>query len=72
MANDCPQHSGQPNEDKRMPYDAVMGKLDNNQSGEGRHKCPYCAYERGYEQGKDDLRLRIAKCLDIPLDGIPH
>ena len=28
-----------------------MKSLLNNQGGEGRHKCPYCAYSKGYEAG---------------------
>ena len=27
-----------------------MRRLPENQSGVGRHKCPYCAYREGYRQ----------------------
>ena len=29
--------------------DVIMIGLPANQSGKGRHKCAYCAYEAGYE-----------------------
>ena len=51
MANDCPKHAGQHNELQRRKYDAMMRALPENQSGCGRHKCAYCAYERGFEDG---------------------
>ena len=35
--------------------DHVMQTLPNNQAGIGRHKCPYCAYERGYKQAMLDV-----------------
>ncbi len=34
-----------------------MKRIDNNQSGAGRRKCPYCACERG----RRDERRRIAQ-----------
>ena len=45
--NDCPRHSGKSNEEARRSMDAIMDQLPWNQSGAGRHKCPYCAYEQG-------------------------
>lgn len=50
MAN-CPIHSGQDNFHTRKKLDRIMNVLDNNQSGKGRHKCPYCAYEKGFKEG---------------------
>ena len=43
-------HAGQNNEGNRGHLDRVipMRSLPENQSGEGRHKCPYCAYQAGY------------------------
>ena len=32
----------------QRPLDHIMTNLHENQGGEGRHKCPYCAYERGW------------------------
>jgi len=29
----------------------MMRDLQENQAGAGRHKCPYCAYEQGFEHG---------------------
>lgn len=29
--------------------DAVIGDIPEKQGGAGRHKCPYCAYERGWQ-----------------------
>lgn len=51
MANDCEKHAGKHNEVRRTPLDKMMSSLPENQSGGGRHKCPYCAYERGFEDG---------------------
>ena len=51
MANDCARHAGQHNEDYRINLDSIMRSLPENQSGGGRHKCSYCAYERGFEDG---------------------
>ena len=54
MANDCARHAGRHNEVHRAKLDGIMKTLPKNQSGGpdgGRHKCPYCAYERGFEDG---------------------
>lgn len=54
MANDCARHAGQRNKAHRAKLDGIMKTLPKNQSGGrdgGRHKCPYCAYERGFEDG---------------------
>ncbi len=53
---DCPRHAGQQNSGNREHLDGQMMLLPMNQAGRGRHKCPYCAYERGYWQAIDDLR----------------
>ena len=50
---DCSKHSGKVNAGNRAEVDHVMRRLPNNQSGEGRHKCPYCAYEAGFEAGME-------------------
>lgn len=64
---DCPRHSGPANEPAREPQDAAMRDLPNNQSGGGRHKCPYCAYERGAR----DYRQQIVELLDCSPDELP-
>ncbi len=51
MANDCRKHAGKRNEFQREQLDHQMRKLPENQSGAGRHKCPYCAYEQGFVDG---------------------
>lgn len=58
--DDCSKHAGQYNDRRRIPHDNVMRGLPENQSGEGRHKCPYCAYEQGIEQGVTQ-GLRLAR-----------
>ncbi len=54
-ASDCPMHAGHENAAARRPMDDRMARLARNQSGAGRHKCPYCAYEQGYQQALDDI-----------------
>ena len=46
MADDCTRYKG-PSSEIDLALDNVMAELPENQSGSGRHKCPYCAYERG-------------------------
>ncbi len=48
---DCVKHAGQGNAVYRAGLDQTMSKLPDNQSGKGRHKCPYCAYESGFNRG---------------------
>lgn len=48
---DCPEHSGRLKIHNRRELDDLMETLPNNQSGKGRHKCPYCAYQAGYKEG---------------------
>ena len=57
---DCPLHAGHANADRRAPLDPAVAELPANQSGEGRHKCPYCAYEAGYRQALDDARNSLS------------
>ncbi|MCY4021441.1 MAG: hypothetical protein OXG39_18690 [Chloroflexi bacterium] len=60
MAFDCPQHAGKRNEYSRLKLDDLMKSLHKNQSGAGRHKCPYCAYEQGYKRGVEHGRNQAA------------
>ena len=48
---DCIRHAGLHNQFHRQEMELVMKRLPSNQSGYGRHKCPYCAYEAGYRAG---------------------
>ena len=50
-SGDCPEHSGRLQILNRRELDDLMETLPNNQSGKGRHKCPYCAYHAGYKDG---------------------
>ena len=64
MADNCEKHRGQDAE--TSPHlDHIMDKLPENQSGAGRHKCVYCAYEAGLEAGRQRERHRIAKFLGV-------
>lgn len=40
---------------KREHLEEIMKSLTEYQGGEGRHKCPYCAYERGWQDAIDEL-----------------
>jgi len=50
MTKNCTKH-GRGAEDRRAVLDGMMGDLPASQAGAGRHKCSYCAYERGFEDG---------------------
>lgn len=60
-SKDCERHAGQHNEAERAALDRIMRELQENQAGEGRHKCPYCAYERGYRQALNDVRNQLER-----------
>ena len=69
MADDCERHRG-PMSHTDPALDRIMDSLPENQSGKGRHKCPYCAYERGVAKGRQIERSHIAKWLDVPVDEL--
>ncbi len=55
LAPSCDEHK----RGRRLPKDVgemerLMKDLPDYQGGEGRHKCPYCAYVEGFNEG---LRL---------------
>ena len=63
---DCHKHAGQGNHTAREAFDEVLRKLPNNQSGVGRHKCPYCAFEEGIKRGYGDaLNAVIEKIAEM-------
>lgn len=65
MADNCERHRGP--EGFTSPHmDRIMQELPENQSRAGRHKCPYCAYERG-ERAE---RRRIAQLLGCHEDEL--
>jgi hypothetical protein len=48
-------------------YDSKFNDLPHDQSGIGRHKCPGCAYEKGYQDGF--LRNEL---INITLGDLPE
>ena len=50
MVKSCKRHDRKTSEGymRQYPLDPVMVELLENQGGNGRHKCAYCAYERGW------------------------
>ena len=55
---DCAWHAGANNLKNRLNLDALMIGLPSNQSGKGRHKCPYCAFEAGFRAGIASTKSR--------------
>ena len=45
----------------------VIASLPESQAGEGRHRCPGCAYEAGYaagvKQGEWNMRQRVEELM---------
>ena len=62
----CPYHARQRNNGDQSDLDNVMRTLPDKQGGAGRHKCPYCAYERGYQQAMLDVNLWANERLQRP------
>ena len=48
MAKDCTKHDTPL---KRQHLESIMKEIQENQGGAGRHKCPYCAFEKGFQAG---------------------
>ena len=44
MAYSCPVHA---TENNRSHLVEIIRTLPHSQAGDGRHRCAYCAYERG-------------------------
>ena len=50
----CPKHAndvGKYNGAELNTISALMSKLPNNQGFPGRHKCAYCGYRLGFDDG---------------------
>ena len=62
---DCPKHAGRHNKDNRHSLERVMVGLPKNQSGKGRAKCQYCAYQRGFEQGYAEALEDLSDCVRV-------
>ena len=58
---DCVKHAGKINAENRAQLDQTMRKLPENQSGKGRHKCAYCAYEAGFNHGFRKALAKVSK-----------
>ncbi len=54
-SRDCSKHAGTTKLANRIHLDVIMTALPSNQSGKGRHKCAYCAYEAGYSDALAEL-----------------
>lgn len=67
---DCPEHAGHQNSVNRATLDSLMNELPNNQSGNGRHKCAYCAYNRGYSDGAREGYRRALDDIQTSLDKL--
>ena len=65
MANDCSKHIGMRGNPRYSYLEDIMKNLPENQGGAGRHKCPYCAYEKGFERG---LQRAVEKLRDCIMD----
>ena len=63
---DCSLHSGQHSHANRRPLDSTMNALPDNQSGLGRHKCAYCAYQAGYDDAVAAMRKYLANMGNAP------
>lgn len=48
----CERHGRRHNQ---AHLDAIIGDIPEKQGGAGRHKCPYCAYERGWQDAIAEL-----------------
>lgn len=55
----CIHHSS---DEKRERLENVMRDLTECQGGAGRHKCPYCAYERGWQDAIEELTNPVTSC----------
>ena len=70
MAKDCEKHRGKTGSVPTELED-LMEELPENQSSAGRHKCPYCAYERGLAKGRERERERCAKWFGVSPHELP-
>lgn len=57
----CDIHAGNGIEKapRRSKYDGIMRELPFNHSGDGRDRCPYCAYIAGYQKAIEDVKSAI-------------
>ncbi len=50
-------------EDRRSNIDSVVKDIHEDQSGRVRHKCSYCAYEKGLEAGYEKAKKDVVRSL---------
>ena len=48
-------------------YDSLFSSLPEDQSGQGRHRCAGCAYNKGYADGKARKTKIEIDLLELPL-----
>lgn len=48
-------------------HDQVFSNLPLDQGGKGRHKCAGCAYEKGYNDGRN-----LKESIQLDLDSLPE
>ena len=63
MSKDCTKHD---TPRKRQQLEFIMEGIQENQGGAGRHKCAYCAYERGFEDG---LKSAVEKFRSVIMES---
>ena len=62
MAAICSRHSGwKPAERNRALLDEKLRPLPDCQAGDAGHTCAYCAYELGYQDGREAAIRSITK-----------
>ena len=64
LQKDCFKHAGKSNDLNRTVIDGIVSGLPDNQSGKGRHKRPYCAYELGKQHGHTEALEEASKSLE--------
>ena len=63
----CERHSDRARHDgdrNRKPLDPIMADLPKSQAGKGKHRCVYCAYERGYKDAKREMQAALENYKD--------
>lgn len=72
-SGDCARHAGLINATRREYLDTLCHELPRNQSGAGRHKCVYCAYEEGYKAGLEEAESTVTQALQLKVaKSVPH
>jgi len=60
--NWCPKHRGKVNELSRRNLKAKIEEIPKYEGSNWyRHKCPFCAYEMGFSEGKKAAAQKISQ-----------